>query len=166
MKLLQNLPALLLTTFLLVGLTACDPRSCDDVICVNQNSYCLNGECVCQNGYEGADCTQLSYQKFIGQYQVNESGCNNGTGRTYFVNIIQGSQVAFIDIVNILDIGLTARAEIYENGNRLYIPNQNLGASSIEGDGYYNANTGRIVINYNYSLNNQFVSCTATFFRQ
>lgn len=144
----------------------CDPQSCDDVVCANQNSFCVEGECLCTNGYEGPACTELSAQKFVGQYQVNENNCNNGQGKSYFVNIIQGSQVEILDIVNILDIGLTARAEIYDNGNRLFIPNQSLGAASIEGDGFWNANTNRITINYNYNLNGQFVSCTAVFFKQ
>lgn len=36
---------------------SCSSDPCDDVTCLN-DGYCANGQCVCPEGYSGADCSQ------------------------------------------------------------------------------------------------------------
>ncbi len=59
----------------LVAISSCSRDSCKHVTCPS-NLECSHGGCVCPDGYEGTNCDTLSYKKYVGNYQVNES-CNN-----------------------------------------------------------------------------------------
>lgn len=143
--------------------TSCDPRSCEDVICP-VNSECYLGECLCPAGFEGANCDILSYNKYLGNYQVNEScpGSPIG-GNNYSASIIKSSfnDASSIIITNMLGLGLSAEAQV--SGNFISIPNQNLGATQIEGTGEYDEITQRVIIYYQYVQSGQVYQCTAYF---
>ncbi len=54
-----------LAFFLLLLTSSCkDP--CKDINC--NNGICLEGTCLCDDGYEGINCDQLERQKFIGSW--------------------------------------------------------------------------------------------------
>ncbi len=62
MKFLKNIPLLLVLAFVACG----DP--CDDVVC-GPNGTCVEGDCLCNDGYSGANC----------QINICDSvNCNNG----------------------------------------------------------------------------------------
>ena len=46
--------------------------SCDDVICEG-NTTCVNGTCVCEEGYEGEDCDTYSRDKFIANWSGSDT---------------------------------------------------------------------------------------------
>jgi hypothetical protein len=46
-----------LIPFLLLTLFSCQKDECATVDCLN-GGYCANGECVCPEGFQGADCSQ------------------------------------------------------------------------------------------------------------
>ncbi len=144
-------------------LTGCDPnRKCDKANCPPQ-TQCVQGQCLCPNGLEGEFCEILSYEKYLGTYQVSEN-CNPGQGRQYTTTIIkQTSDLQTITLTNMLGLGLSAEALV--SGDFLTIPNQRLGATSIQGDGIFNGNTQRIELRYQHDFNNQLNECTALLLR-
>lgn len=44
-------------------------KPCEDVFCLNGGS-CLDGNCICANGFEGPECGTRSVDKFIGTYDA------------------------------------------------------------------------------------------------
>lgn len=59
-----------------VGMTSCDTDPCADVEC-GEYGTCLEGDCVCDAGFEGTNCDVLSRDEFIASYAVSES-CTSG----------------------------------------------------------------------------------------
>ena len=77
---LQLLSTLLLATLTLTG---CKDE-CKDVTCVQ--GACVDGNCVCDAGYEGSDCSQGINAKLSGEYTVNETCTLNGQ-RAYTIEM-------------------------------------------------------------------------------
>lgn len=71
------LPALLLGAFLMFTPACGDSDPCKDVDC-GANGTCFEGECVCNEGFEGASCTDTWSAKFVGTY----TGFDNVTAST------------------------------------------------------------------------------------
>lgn len=71
------LPALLLGSFLMFTPACGDSDPCKDVDC-GVNGTCFEGECVCNEGFEGAACADTWSAKFVGTY----SGFDNVTATT------------------------------------------------------------------------------------
>jgi len=44
-------------SFLMIFFNACKKDPCESTICVN-GGYCANGDCVCPEGFTGADCSK------------------------------------------------------------------------------------------------------------
>ncbi|MEX0810650.1 MAG: hypothetical protein WD048_00450 [Chitinophagales bacterium] len=154
---------LLFVSFFML-LQSCDRDPCSDVICTGPESYCVSGICQCPDGYEGPNCDILSQDKYIGNYNVNES-CNPGTPRGWtFSYISPGNGINKVNISNALNTGLTAEGVVY--GNEIYFDEQNLGSIRFQGRGNYIENANRIVIEYEYYVNGTANKCTANFFRQ
>ena len=53
---MKNLLFVGLVSFLAFAMS-CSSNPCDDVVCLN-DGYCANGECVCPEGFAGADCSK------------------------------------------------------------------------------------------------------------
>lgn len=54
----MKLRILMLSTFFaIITLGSCEKDPCESTVCLN-GGYCANGECVCPDGYTGADCSQ------------------------------------------------------------------------------------------------------------
>lgn len=81
-KKLFFLPALLLGAFLMFAPACGDSDPCKDVEC-GTNGTCFEGECVCNEGYEGAACADEWSTKFVGSYL----GFDNVTVSTTPTNI-------------------------------------------------------------------------------
>lgn len=52
--------------------TACTVDACMELKCKNGGA-CINGYCNCPSGYEGAQCDQQSYTRFVGTYAGTNS---------------------------------------------------------------------------------------------
>jgi EGF-like domain len=61
------LPALLLGAFLMFAPSCGETDPCKDVEC-GANGTCFEGECVCNEGFEGASCADEWAAKFVGSY--------------------------------------------------------------------------------------------------
>ena len=139
---------------------SCDPnRKCEKANCPSY-TVCQTGQCLCSAGYEGEFCDVLSYEKYLGSYQVSEN-CSPNPGSFYFVTITKyGSDPYTISINNMLDLGLSAEANV--SGEFLTIPSQNMGSLTINGDGQFYSNNGRIVLQYQHDYGNSLNTCSAT----
>lgn len=160
------------TIFFTLLFNSCDDTSCDDVLCgVNQN--CISGNCYCEDGYEGETCSDLSYEKYIGSYNISKS-CelgDGGFGYTTFGNIqADGSPVNELLFFNFLGLGQTAYAYIATDqsgkGNYLRFPSQNLGSAEIVGEGFYEdySSYGRLRLEIQLSSNTGISKCTYTYY--
>ncbi len=153
-----------------LSLNACDTKSCEEIIC-GQNQVCNRGICACLNGYEGTNCEDLASDKYVGNFNISQS-CQQGNGNfVSFGTIAKGtSQVNELLFFNFLGLGQTAYAYIATDqngqGNYVQFPNQNLGASTIAGEGYYQdfGGSGRLSIDIQLTQNNQTSLCTYTYY--
>lgn len=160
------------TLFLGTLINSCDDTSCDDVIC-GYNENCIGGNCYCADGYEGENCADFSYEKYIGSYNISKA-CEQGTGGygyTTFGNIqADGSPVNELLFFNFLGLGQTAYAYIATdqtgNGNYLRFPSQNLGSAEIVGEGFYEdySSYGRIRLEIQLSTNTELSKCTYIYY--
>ena len=160
-----------LTIIFFIGLTSsCDDKSCDDVIC-GQNQFCKSGICYCADGYEGTNCADFSAEKYLGNYNISVT-CQQGNNYGVSFGTIQadGYPVNELLFFNFLGLGQTATAYIYTDpagkGNYLRFPDQNLGGSQIVGEGYYEDynSYGRIRLEIQLTQNNQMSACTYTYY--
>ncbi len=165
--------SILILLFLTGLFNSCDQRSCENVNCPAGRT-CINGNCVCPSGFEGANCDQDATRKFIGNYQASEN-CLSGAPLvgTYFpfvsVNPNRPSEI----IINNFLAQFTIYAQIQTDNNNLgtivVIPNQNLGGSSgsfVTGQGNFDVANNRMTLNLEYYINFENKACTHTFFKQ
>ncbi len=152
--------------FFIITFSACERKSCTDVICPGINSTCINGQCYCQAGYEGDNCDILSYKKYVGSYQVSESCTTTFSGyvnQSYSASISPGFQIDVITIGNFANRGLPVDVTIID-ATYLAIVEQNIGAVNVSGgQGTYQVFNNRIEFDYNYTVSGNFHSCTGIF---
>lgn len=155
---------------LLISMAGCDNRSCEEVIC-GINSSCFQGRCFCADGYEGTDCSVMSAQKYIGNYQVIEDCDNVGPNfPSYFANIIPGQQPSRLFITGLFSMGIPAEAIIRTDGNNrgniLEINTQSVGALVFSGEGTFDEFNNRLTVNFSYTFGGVPYNCRHTFYKQ
>lgn len=167
----RSTPFLAILLFqLFITLAGCDTRSCEEVIC-GINSSCFQGRCFCADGYEGTDCSVMSAQKYIGNYQVQEI-CDNGGANfgTYSATIIPGQQPSRLFITGLFAMGIPAEAIIRTDGNNrgniLEINTQSVGALVFSGEGTFDDFNNRLTVNFNYTFGGVPYNCRHTFYKQ
>lgn len=167
---IPNMKKILAVFIIFLTFNACDNRSCEEVLC-GPNQVCNRGICACINGYEGANCQELSFEKYIGNFNISQS-CQQGNGTFVSFGTIGSStnQVNELLFYNFLGLGQTAYGYIFTDqsgdGNYVQFPTQNLGASTIAGEGYFQdfGGSGRLAIDIQLTQNNQTSLCTYTYF--
>ena len=78
--------AVLPLAFLMILSTGCKKEPCEDVVCP-ANSSCVEGVCICDDGYMGTDCADEVRGGFIGNFNVTEQENNNPNSSTYTARI-------------------------------------------------------------------------------
>lgn len=159
------------TTIWLIAISACSSNKCKDVSC-GFNQVCLQGNCICVDGYEGLNCDVASAPKYEGQYTAYEV-CSSGTGNSPYSPYITPSsyrpgELVISGFLNQYTITAYIRGDVDKTGNYLEIPQQQLGGTgSIYGQGLYQkvGNSVRITLNLEYSLGFDNKACTHTFSR-
>lgn len=145
---------------------------CKDVVC--NNGECVEGECVCDAGYEGVDCATAFNAKFSGTY-TNSEVCDSTPDVTYNVTIAPSSaEPARANITGLYEEPATSvSAVIGDDGVTFTIPSTNIGTTSygrIEtvGNATSNADGSQITITYKYTNNTTGFTenCTGTLTRQ
>lgn len=155
---------------ILLQITACDRRSCQNVVC-STSQQCYNGLCYCVDGYEGTDCATASYQKYVGNYSVSET-CNGASPNFFNYECSIYPDPNYINRVYINDLfgqGVQATMFIHTDqnnqGNSVEVPLQQQGSLSYSGQGTYDSYNNRMVINFNYTYNGLSYGCTHTFYK-
>lgn len=132
---------------------------CKDIDC-GANGTCVEGTCVCNNGYEGANCESRMTAKFAGTFDVNEP-CTSNT-YTYVCTISESSSdISRVNFNNFYDasgsFGITQSVYGTVDGSSITIPSQTVtdGVDSItvSGNGTIVATTGVITLAYNLTTN-------------
>ena len=173
----NQIAKIFLVAALLITISSCDRQSCKDVACpIGQG--CVNGQCYCADGYEGADCNTESYLKYtsgtpggsgIKSWNVIES-CYSGSnfpGYTAFITH-NSTSPREIEINNFLGgsgtVYATIRTDQNNQGNIVEINSQNCGGIVVSGQGTYDVNYNRITFQLNYTYNFTSYQCTHTFY--
>jgi hypothetical protein len=153
-----------------IGLASCETDACQDVDC-GTNGTCVEGDCVCDAGYEGTNCDTEERADFLGNYLLNET-CPSGSIVDYAVTINpSGSDVTKILINGFGGFqcgGSNIVVEATVDGDNLTIANQEFCQGQItitSGNG--TINSAGLVINLTYSADYGVVeTCTATYTKQ
>jgi hypothetical protein len=164
----------------LITISSCDKKSCKNVAC-STGMECYQGKCLCNDGFEGANCSTLSSDKYVGNYQVSEN-CGgsppNFTGG-YTVNIFSAGgsySVNTIVLSNFLNAGnvyaYIQNTDPNNLGTTIYVPSQNPGSNiqiSASYGTYYPAGTAggviEIIINMNYTYGGYNYQCQETLYK-
>ncbi len=144
---LKILPGLILFVLLVtisVYITSCgknDVNKTVKVICVScgNGGQCINGVCICPVGYEGSDCSTISRNKFLGNWDVSEKGSIT-TAAQYGLTIMPDTAINCVKITNFNNYFRTnIRANV--QGVTLVIPNQQYEGKSVIGVGTISLST-------------------------
>lgn len=145
-----------------IGMVSCDTDPCKDVDC-GLYGDCVEGDCVCDAGYEGSACATLQREKFIATYNVSEA-CTSGNF-TYAITITTSSAgVSNIIITNFGDFTVNVNATVNSNGTSITIPNQTLGGGTFSGTGQISGNI--LTITYTVTAGTSTDTCTMTCTKQ
>lgn len=112
--------------------TPADP--CSNIVCVNGGS-CDNGICSCPTGYEGLHCDTMSRDKFLGVWNVFESGTMTGQPANYTVTISAGPGIYDVKITNLYNM-FTDPISATVKGDSIVIPSQSQLGRKVRGVGY------------------------------
>ena len=112
---------------LLLLLSSCgDSDPCEDKSCSN-NGTCIEGDCQCEEGYQGENCEIESRLLLIGDWYSANTTCNGTNFIPYEFTIKESdSSDEFILVWGGIEFQTT-----YSNG-MLLVPNQDTGVGSFE----------------------------------
>lgn len=135
--------SILVSLLLILLSAACKQNECADVpSCVN--GACVEGECLCNEGWEGGSCDTPSADKFAGTYSVTDL-CNNAA-LAYASQISKGSTFGTVLISVIHDENRTVSATVH--GDSLYFTQQAFGTSVFWGSGFYSTESQIVNVDY------------------
>ncbi len=152
-RILQILGVAAVTT---IGLVSCDTDACKDVTCDN-GGICVDGTCVCEDGYEGTNCETEERTEFIGTYNVTEA-CTSGNYTYSITATTSGTDVTSIIITNFGDYGVNVSATV--DGDNITIANQTVGGGTFSGTGQISGNV--LTITYHVIAGASTDDCTMT----
>ena len=150
-----------------VSFNSCTTDACKDVDC-GLYGECVDGDCVCDTGYEGVNCATEERAQFVGSYLASEAGC----GVTDFASSIGNSSTA----VN--KIAITGFGGWECNGSPIVViatvngmdvtvdANQSFCAGDIvitSGSGSINASGTVVTITYNATAGGSTTTCTTVY---
>ncbi|MCF8239054.1 MAG: hypothetical protein K9I85_12910 [Saprospiraceae bacterium] len=119
---------IVLTSLLLT--TSCEGDKCAKVEC-GTNGVCMEGNCLCNDGYEGESCKDEVRAKFIDYWHAEDYGCNGLNGAILNFRIEPGTSI------NDVNIYFQSGSEVLVYGtcvgNIIYIPFQNYSTTTIVG---------------------------------
>lgn len=148
----------------LLSISACDKNQDCDTACP-QNASCFRGSCQCYAGYEGTNCTEYSYKKFEGYYNVYNT-CTS-SGQSYNCSVYwDGSRVDRLTISQLFNDGMSYYVYINQDYITAIEPAQQTSyVSIISSDGSYNATNKTITIRAQRSLGGQVENCQLSLYK-
>lgn len=151
-----------------IGMVSCDTDACKDVEC-GVNGTCLEGDCVCDAGYEGVSCETEERTKFVGDWDFTDS-CIPGSANSSEIKR-SNAEVTRVLVSNILGTDLEGQAYAVVDGVKITIPSQPV--TDVDGDTWTVSSTSGTIANNSFSLTvtavfgtSQPVVCTFTYSAQ
>lgn len=165
MKSIKNIAfsaMLALGAFGAVTYTSCNKDECKDVVCQNGGT-CVDGNCVCATGYEGANCETESRAKFVKSWTATDTEVGGAALPTYSAIVTAGTSVTEVKIANFSDDFFTADVIATVSGNTITIASQAPDNDNyrVSGTGTYNTVDKKISLSYTLT-NPQNVSVSYT----
>ena len=100
---IKNLTKIFLATAFIVTISACERKSCNNVVCPTGQS-CVSGSCYCTDGLEGDNCDVYSYVKYVRSYNFVSESCNPVTPFTTANVFIQHDGAANLNQIQIYNL--------------------------------------------------------------
>lgn len=126
-----------IVAFSAITYTSCTQDKCKSVVC-SYGGVCSGGTCICPTGYEGVQCEYISRDKFLGVWQVVETGTITDIAH-YTVSIAApsdpNSSVSDVVITNFYN-SIPVNVNAYVKGDTLYIPQETYNGNQVQGVGY------------------------------
>jgi hypothetical protein len=138
-----------------VSFNSCTTDACKDVDC-GLYGECVDGDCVCDSGYEGVNCETLTRAEFLGTFNVAET-CS-ASDDTYAVVIAAGSTATAVTITNLYDAGLVVNGTVNVDGG-ITIASQSFGTGTISGS--VTRTGGVTTINFTITVAGDSDTCSA-----
>jgi len=150
-----------------MGMTSCDTAdACKDVECGDYGT-CLDGDCVCDAGYEGTNCATESRADFIGSYNANEADCNLvDQAASISASSTGANKIAITGFGGFACNGSPIAVIATVSGDDVTIASQNFCSGSIvinSGSGSINASGTVVTITYNATFNGTTGNCTTVY---
>lgn len=163
-----NLPGILALGLTLAFASCGNP--CRDVVC--NDGFCVEGDCVCDQGYETSDCSVAFNEKFDGIYSLTET-CDSTGANGYLVTVAPSATLAYEAVITGLYGGDTlsqVKATIDWDGMDFTIVSTDIGHGTIASVETCTANASGSTINIMYEFTSDstsfFEECTAVLIRQ
>jgi hypothetical protein len=127
--------------------TSCDTDPCKDVDC-GSNGTCFDGECVCNQGYEGTNCDATWAAKFSGNWNATDVCTNPAQTYTYIATVSEAANNK-LTIKNFggFDLASSVDFELTESG-KINMSGTDNGARVFTGEGTYDASASKITYSY------------------
>jgi len=149
-----------------IGMVSCDTDLCKDVDC-GLNGTCVDGDCVCDAGYEGVNCDTESRADFIGSYLANEADCNLVDHASSIAESSTGDdKIAIIGFGGFACGGSPIQVIATVSGDDVTIASQTFCSGAIvinSGSGSINASGTVVTITYNVTFNGVTGNCTTVY---
>lgn len=129
-----------------MGMVSCTTDACKDVDCGAWGT-CLDGVCVCDDGYEGTDCDTEERAKFVGTYVASGTiTCpvtGNGTFSAETVTVANSATSVTKITIDFAGVLLTATV----NGTGVTVDQATIDGLTYTGSGSINGNTLSLTLN-------------------
>lgn len=149
--------------FLVLGISSCRDR-CKNLDC-GTNGSCVEGECVCNSGYDGGLCEETVTEKFNRTYQLEES-CTAGDDLYDVVMIPDADDPSLLYMIGVWEQDQdTLEARVEDDGTTISISRQPLGNVEVSGTGSGDVFGISVDINYEVYFSGQsspFDICSAS----
>ncbi len=113
----RQLPSLVILALAALMAWSCRD-ACRDTVC--EHGECDDGECVCEPGYGGSDCSVLLRDSFLGEYMARET-CGTLVD-SYLVSLKPGVRPDEILVHNFAHSGQDVTARTAESGGIYFLP--------------------------------------------
>ncbi|MFT4981064.1 MAG: hypothetical protein ACI9UR_000911 [Bacteroidia bacterium] len=143
-----------------IGMVSCTTDACKDVNC-GISGTCLDGACICDDGYEGTNCDTEERAEFIGTYNVTES-CTSGDFSYSLTVTTSATGVTSIIVTNFGDFDVNVNGIV--SGNNVTFASQTVGGGTFSGTGTVSGQV--LTITYNVTAGSSVDNCTMTCVKQ
>lgn len=96
--------------------SSCLPDRCRDTVC-NNGGACVQEQCSCMNGYEGATCDEVWNARFLGNWKSEDKVTGGNQIVEYNISLVSNgdpSQFLLVNLGNHIDSIVCRRKSYYE----------------------------------------------------